>query len=122
MDTAVKMVMRSNLRTVDKEVWKASHLSACGNAEKLRELLQRRGKNAAEERDRDTAWPPLFFAARSGSIECAKLLLECGADARARDPSSSTALHVAAAYSSVDVAALLLEHGKKNVRILLSPI
>lgn len=115
MDTAVKMVLRSNLRTVDKEVWKASHFSACGNAENLKELLQRRGRNAANERDRDTSWPPLFFAARSGSVECTKLLLECGADVKARDPRSSTALHVAAAYSSVDVAALLLEHGTTSL-------
>lgn len=117
MDTAVKTLMRTNPRSVDEEVWKAAHLAACGDAKKLDALLRRRGKQVAEEKDKDTSWPPLFFAARSGSAACAKLLLDCGADVQARDPGGLTALHVAAAYSSRNVAAVLLENGGLLIRL-----
>lgn len=117
MDAAVDASRRSNRKSVDEKVWKAAHFSASGNVEKLEELLKRRGTEAAEERDGDTSWTPLFFAAQSGNIECAKLLLEYDADVMARDPKSRTALHIAAAYSSREVAALLLEHGKLTHQI-----
>lgn len=51
---------------------------------------------------------PLFCAARSGSAECVRLLLEKGADPNGRDSSGSTALMAA---GSAEVVRLLLEAG-----------
>ena len=111
MDVAVKCALRAHPSTMEEEVWKASHLAATGDALKLKDLLVRRGRRAADERDRDTSWPPLFFAARAGRADCAKILLDAGADIYARDEDLRTALHMAAAYGSLQVAALLLERG-----------
>lgn len=109
MDAAVHAARRARPTTSDDEVWKACHLAGAGQFDKLRDLLSRRD-GAVHERDRDSSWTPLFFAARSGHAECATLLLQNGADVRARDEKGQTALHVAAAYSSRDVALVLLEH------------
>ena len=54
---------------------------------------------------------PLMFAARTGCIECAELLLEAGADIDLTDPYGVTPLVVAALNLQNDFAAYLVEQG-----------
>ena len=54
---------------------------------------------------------PLLFAARSGDVESARLLLTAGAGANEALPDGATALIVAAHSGHGAVGALLLEHG-----------
>src|SRR5688572_1336842 len=54
---------------------------------------------------------PLFFAARSGDVESASLLLDAGADANDRLPDGTSALVFAAYCGSTDVGTLLLDKG-----------
>jgi len=51
---------------------------------------------------------PLFRAAESGSVECVRLLLEAGADAKARDSSKRTAMYYA---GSAEVVRALMQAG-----------
>ena len=53
----------------------------------------------------------LHDAAASGDTETCKRLLDAGADVDARAADGQTPLHVAAYYSRIETAALLLEHG-----------
>ena len=54
---------------------------------------------------------PLMFAARSGCIECAELLLDAGADINLSDPYGVTPLVVATLNLQNDFAAYLIEKG-----------
>jgi ankyrin repeat protein len=54
---------------------------------------------------------PLMFAARTGCIECAELLLDAGADINLPDPYGVTPLMVAALNLQNDFAAYLVEKG-----------
>jgi ankyrin repeat protein len=54
---------------------------------------------------------PLMFAARTGCIECAELLLDAGADINLADPYGVTPLLVAALNLQNDFAAYLVEKG-----------
>ncbi|MDX6571647.1 MAG: hypothetical protein QOC86_803, partial [Gaiellales bacterium] len=56
-------------------------------------------------------WTPLMYAARQGSLEAAKVLVDAGADKDARDPDLSTPAIIAALNSHYDVAAMLVERG-----------
>ena len=54
---------------------------------------------------------PLMFAARTGCIECAELLLDAGADINLADPYGVTPLIVATLNLQNDFAAYLVEKG-----------
>ncbi len=54
---------------------------------------------------------PLLYAARSGCVECARALLDAGADVNRTDPDRVTPLLLATINLSFDTAALLLERG-----------
>lgn len=54
---------------------------------------------------------PLLFAARQGNLECARILIESGANINLADPDSTTALVVAIINYHYDLAGLLLEKG-----------
>lgn len=56
-------------------------------------------------------WTPLMYAARQGSLDAARVLVEAGADLNATDPDGSTALVLAIINSHFDTAALLAEKG-----------
>jgi len=114
LDMGTKQVLRANPRTVEDEMWKCAHFAKHGMALRLEELFARRdGPTLCAERDRDTAWTPLFFAARHGHFACVKLLCENGADTRVVDPRGRTPLHLAAAFGSKEILGCLLEHGAK---------
>jgi ankyrin repeat protein len=56
-------------------------------------------------------WTPLMYAARQGSLEAAKVLVDTGADKNARDPDLSTPAIIATINGHYDVAAMLVERG-----------
>ena len=111
LDSNVKRVLRSNPKTVEDELWKAAHFAKHGRSDRLEELLARRGHKVTTERDRDTSWTPIFFAARGGHLECVKILCIYGADAKIVDPRGQTPLHLAASFASREICGILLEHG-----------
>jgi ankyrin repeat protein len=82
--------------------------------EELRTSMVESTKRSNEEMiERQSSAPssyeiPLFRAAESGSAECVRLILDAGADAKARDSSKRTAMYYA---GSVEVVRALLHAG-----------
>lgn len=54
---------------------------------------------------------PLLFASREGCVECARILVEAGADVNAADPNGISPVVLAIINGHYDAAALLLEKG-----------
>jgi ankyrin len=75
------------------------------------EQTQRAGREALNYTVKRGGATPLLFAARSGDVESARLLLGAGADANDAQPDGVSALVLAAHSGHGAVAALLLEHG-----------
>lgn len=74
-------------------------------------------------------WTPLMYAARNGSMNAAKVLLDRGADINLTDPDGTTALVFAIVNYHYDFAAMLLDRGadpniadKQGVAALYSAI
>jgi ankyrin repeat protein len=83
--------------------------AVAGNADVVRRLLTAGADVEAQDADGQTA---LMIAARSSVIEVARLLLENGADANARERwREQTPLMWAAAQSRPAMVDLLLAHG-----------
>jgi len=57
------------------------------------------------------SWTPLMFAARQGSRDAARVLVEAHAELNTTDPDGTTALVLAIINGHYDTAALLAEHG-----------
>ncbi len=57
------------------------------------------------------SWTPLMYAARQGSLEAARTLVDAGANVNLTDPDSSTALMIAIINGHFDTAAMLTEKG-----------
>jgi ankyrin repeat protein len=57
------------------------------------------------------SWTPLMYAARQGSLETARTLVEAGANLTLMDHENSTALLLAIINSHYDTAAMLVEKG-----------
>lgn len=64
--------------------------------------------NARDEKGRTA----LHFACGMVPADCARLLLDAGADVHARDKDGYTPLHMAAGYGRCNCVKLLLDHGK----------
>jgi ankyrin repeat protein len=96
------------------DVWEAA---ATGKVPRLRELLRE-----VPVRVNETApdgFSPLGFAAFFGHEECARILLDNGADidARAKNPARVAPLHSAIAGGHHDIIRLLIERGAQvNIR------
>jgi ankyrin repeat protein len=56
-------------------------------------------------------WTPLMYAARQGSLEAAKVLVDAHADVNALDPDRSTPAVIATINGHYDVAGMLIERG-----------
>jgi len=56
-------------------------------------------------------WTPLMYAARQGSIDSTKALLEAGANPNVTDPDGTTATMIAIINAHFDLAAMLAEKG-----------
>jgi uncharacterized protein len=74
------------------------------------EQTQRAGREALNYTVKRGGATPLLFAARSGDLESAQLLLAAGADANDAQPDGVSALVLAAHSGHGAVAALLLDH------------
>jgi ankyrin repeat protein len=57
------------------------------------------------------SWTPLMYAARQGSLDSAKALMEAGANPNLTDPDGTTALVIAIINAHFDLAAMLVEKG-----------
>ena len=75
------------------------------------EQTQRAGREALNYTVKRGGATPLLFAARSGDLASAQMLLEAGADANDAQPDGVSALVLAAHSGHGAVAALLLDHG-----------
>jgi len=65
-----------------------------------------------------SARSPLHHACESSAVECAKLLLENGADAMQKSLMGYTALHFAVTANNVELIELLLKHSPKLINQL----
>ena len=75
------------------------------------EVTQRAGREELNYTVTRGGSTPLLFAARSGDVESARLLLAAGADVNDTAPDGASALVIAAHSGNGGVAALLLEKG-----------
>merc|ERR1711959_693730 len=77
-----------------------------GDIARVQELLaDGYGVNDADE----FGWTPLHRAVENGGVELLQLLLKCGADPDAVTPADSTAFHIAALHSHIEMAEALIE-------------
>jgi len=77
----------------------------------LCELLLAKGAQVNPTNKTDYRITPLDWAVSSDNIELVKLLLDHGADGKAKSDVGSTALHTAADRGDKEIAAMLIEHG-----------
>lgn len=61
--------------------------------------------------DRQVHWTPLMFAARSGCVECVRVLLDAGANVHVRDRDAFSPVSVAAMHGHRPVLELLVARG-----------
>ena len=85
------------------------YTAAIGDVEKVKQLLA--FADTPDVRGGQYKRTPLHEATQNNSTEAAKLLLEHGAEIKARNANNRTSLHDAAGNSSTEAAKLLLEHG-----------
>jgi ankyrin repeat protein len=81
-----------------------------GKLEELQRILDESPSNIYKTHDYGYA-SALHYACKSGHYDCAKLLLDRGANVNAKTQSAETSLHYAAQYGHPEIARLLLERG-----------
>ena len=79
-----------------------------GDAEAVEDYIAI-GKDVNEVDENSRA--PLHFAAGSGNLEIARLLLDANANVDCKDAKMNTPLHYATGYGHVDMTRLLVENG-----------
>lgn len=119
LDTAVAAALKNKHTEVVRYLSSLSFHFACenGDAELVKEMLQRKKKPDVNETTRDDL-TPLMLAARQGHVEVAKLLIEHGAKVNKQAENGHTALTRAAdrptrelaAERIVEMAKLLLDN------------
>lgn len=82
-----------------------------GGAETVRVLVERGAPLDVRARHESAQVPPLGTAAFARELECARVLLDAGADANGRGGRGFTPLHTAAQNGDVELVRLLVEHG-----------
>jgi uncharacterized protein len=128
---AARVLLAHGARVDARETWRGQDAlmwaAAQGHAAMVRLLVEAgadvNAKSALQKWERQrTAEPrekwlpqgvltPLFFATRQGCVECARVLLDAGADVRFVDQEGANLLVTAIINGHYDVAALLLERG-----------
>jgi ankyrin repeat protein len=89
----------------------ALHVAAANGLPRSCELvLARAGTVLLERRDTD-GWTALMYAARSGCVDCAQLLLQYGADVNCVDNHKATPIMLATLRKHVKVMVRLLKAG-----------
>jgi len=82
-----------------------------GDVARVKQILKDNPGAVTERADNQFREMPIHFAATTGNIEIARLLLEAGADIDAGDSDNSTALGVAAMRKHGEMVAFLIERG-----------
>ncbi|GMY08278.1 serine/threonine-protein phosphatase 6 regulatory ankyrin repeat subunit B-like [Fagus crenata] len=91
--------------------WDELHVAvAFDQTDEILSLIKSRGYGSLDCRDKEGR-TPLHLAASKGSIWCARLLVESGADMNARCKDGRTALHRAAANGDRLIVEMLIEFG-----------
>lgn len=91
--------------------WSEVHVAvAFDRKDEMLSLIRMRGYGSSDSRDKEGR-TILHLAASKGSIKCAKVLLESGADANARSKDGRTALYRAAANGDRRMVGMLIELG-----------
>jgi ankyrin repeat protein len=108
---------RSLVSVMSSDGWTPLHLAAhFGRTEAARTLINK-GADVSARSANALANMPLHAAAAGRSVPVAKLLLDCGASANARQNGGWTPLHAAAQSGDVELAWLLMDSGADvNVR------
>ncbi|KAG7999143.1 hypothetical protein I3843_01G292300 [Carya illinoinensis] len=110
IDTRVKLDNASYPADSSKG-WCEVHVAvAFDRKDEMLSLIRMRGYGSLDSRDREGR-SILHLAASKGSIKCAKVLLESGADANARSKDGRTALYRAAANGDRRMVGMLIESG-----------
>ncbi|GMH61338.1 hypothetical protein TL16_g03234 [Triparma laevis f. inornata] len=110
-DTDLKGVRRNNKRSSDDPF--SLHFAAIhGEMTRLEVLMERKAiAMNIDKRDPDSGWTALHFAARSGHVEFANVLISHNADVNALGPNNETPLHLAAGWGTKEMVGLLLGIG-----------
>jgi ankyrin repeat protein len=128
---AAKVLLARGAKVDARETWRGQTAlmwaSAQGHVAMMRLLIESgadvNAKSAFQKWERQlTAEPrekwlpqgvltPLFFATRQGCVECARTLVDAGADVNAVDQEGASLLVTSLINGHYDVAALLLERG-----------
>ena len=82
-----------------------------GDAARVREILKSNPAALTERDNNQFHELPIHFAATSGNVEIARILLDAGADIDAGDSDNSTALGVAAMRGHAPLVGFLIERG-----------
>jgi ankyrin repeat protein len=87
--------------------------AACtmGWTDQIRTFLQREPELVHAHAPHAHNYPVLHFAAVTGQVAAAEVLLEYGVDLNAHDGTGYTALHCAARYGQAEMISWLLSHG-----------
>ena len=120
-DKDVKFQKRSNERSSD-EPFGLHYAAMHGEVERL-DALVARPKVAAniDQRDPDSGWTALHFAARGGHVAFARRLLGHRAAVNALGPSGETPLHLAAGWGTLEMVGLLLQEGADKAMVYETP-
>ncbi|MEO8314926.1 MAG: ankyrin repeat domain-containing protein [Pseudomonadota bacterium] len=128
---AAKLLLKRKARVNQREAWRDQSAlmwaAAEGQPAMVRLLVEHGAEVNARSRENNferqvTAEPrkqarpaggftPLLYAARRGCVECARLLLQAGADVNLTDPDRVTPLVLALINLNFDTAALLVQSG-----------
>lgn len=107
-DGTLRWMMEANVGKKDEyfTVW---YLAAHGKIRELEVLLNADSKSVhIDDRDPDFGLTPLHYACKTVKLSMVQYLMSKGADIHLRTPDGRTALHLAAAYSTREVALELL--------------
>lgn len=116
VEAGLKMDARVNLDNVRYPVdstkgWCELHVAvAFDRTDEMLSLINARGFGSLDSRDKEGR-TLLHLAASKGSIRCAKVLIESGADSNARSKDGRTALYKAAANGDRRMVKMLIESG-----------
>jgi ankyrin repeat protein len=82
-----------------------------GDATRVKQILKDNPAALTERADNQFREMPIHFAAHSGNVEIARILLDAGADVDAGDSDNSTALGIAAMRKHGEMVTFLIENG-----------